>query len=130
MNGETVLKLLKELGKNCRGPGVVYVTGGGSAVIVGWRETTIDVDLKFQPEPAGIFDAIPRLKNELNLNIELAAPDDFVPALPGWKERSQWIATHQEVDFFHFDFYTQALSKIERGHSKDRADVAEMVESA
>lgn len=127
VDGDTVLKLLAELGKNCRGPGSVYITGGSSAVVIGWRETTIDVDLKFQPEPPGVFERIPRLKNELNVNIELAAPDDFVPALPGWKERSQWIATHNEVDFHHFDFYTQALSKLERDHTKDRTDVAEMV---
>ena len=96
-------------------------------MLIGWRQTTIDVDLKFHPEPAGIFEKIPELKNELNINIELAAPDDFVPALPGWKDRSQWIVTHNQVDFYHFDFYTQALSKLERDHAKDRSDVAEMI---
>jgi len=127
VTGETVLKLLEALGGNCRGSGVVYITGGSSAVVIGWRESTIDVDLKFQPEPPGVFDSIPTLKHQLNVNIELAAPDDFVPALPGWQERSPWIVTHNEVDFRHFDFYTQALSKLERDHTKDRADVAEMV---
>ena len=32
------------------------------------------------------------------------------------------------VDFFHYDFYAQALSKIERGHAQDRADVRAMLE--
>jgi len=127
VDSKTVLTLLRELGNHCQGPGTVYITGGSSAVVIGWRETTIDIDLKFQPEPAGIFARIPELKNELNVNIELAAPDDFVPALEGWKERSQWIATHNRVDFHHFDFYTQALSKLERGHTKDEADVIAMV---
>lgn len=128
VDGSTILQLLEEIGKECRGPGTVYLTGGSSAVLLGWRETTIDLDLKFLPEPEGIFDALPGLKNRRRVNIELAAPDDFVPALPGWKERSRWIAKHRGVDFLHFDFYTQALSKLERDHSKDRIDVAAMVD--
>lgn len=127
VSGAMVLELLRELGEKSRGPGAVYITGGTSAVVLGWRETTIDLDLKFLPEPEGVFELLPRLKNTRNVNIELAAPDDFVPALSGWKERSQWIATFDRVDIFHFDFYTQALSKLERDHAKDRTDVAAMV---
>ena len=79
------------------------ITGGGresnswllvSAVLMGWREMTLDVDLKADPEPAGFFEALPRLKDELDINIELASPDQFVPALPGWVERSPFIADH------------------------------------
>jgi hypothetical protein len=28
----------------------IYLTGGSTAVIEGWRATTIDVDLRFEPE--------------------------------------------------------------------------------
>ena len=31
--------------------------------------------------------------------------------------------------FFHYDFYAQALSKLERGHDKDMGDVGEMLRS-
>ena len=31
------------------------------------------------------------------------------------------------MDFFHYDFYGQALAKIERGHSTDIGDVQAMV---
>ena len=126
---KTLERFLKELGKGAKGPGRVFLTGGASALLIGWRKTTIDVDLKFSPEPAGIFESIPSLKNSLNINIELAAPDDFVPPLPGWQERSSWIVTHNQVDFYHFDFYTQALSKIERNLSRDEADVSAMIEA-
>jgi len=51
---------------------------------LGWRETTIVVDLKFDPEPAGVFDAIPALKRSLHLNVELACPSDFLPPLDQW----------------------------------------------
>ena len=60
------------------------------------------------------------------MNIELAAPDDFIPALPGWRERSPFVVRHGVVDFHHYDFYAQALAKIERGHALDLQDVAAM----
>ena len=65
-------------------------------------------------EPVGIFDVLRRLKEELEINIELASPDDFIPALDGWQGRSVFIARHARIDFFHYDFYAQALAKIER----------------
>lgn len=42
--------------------------------------------------------------------------------------RSPFIARYGEVDFFHYDFYGQALAKIERGHSTDLGDVRAIVE--
>lgn len=89
---------------------------------------TIDIDLKLDPEPAGVFDALQQLKERLDINIELAAPDDFIPKLPGWRERSEYIAVHGHIEFYHYDFYSQALAKIERFHSRDQSDIAEMFE--
>lgn len=120
---EKVERLMRLLGRRSRGPGRVYFAGGTTAVLYGWRATTKDVDLKLDPEAPGIFEAIRDAKRELDLNIELAAPDDFVPPLPGHQERAIFIARHGEVDFFHYDPYGQALSKIERGHTQDLADV-------
>ena len=91
-NRERVEKLMVELGRVAREPGRIYFTGGVSAVLIGWREMTMDVDLKPDPEPEGIFEALPRLKDELEINIELASPDDFIPALEGWRDRSVFIA--------------------------------------
>jgi len=88
---------------------------------------TVDVDLKADPEPPGFFEAIAMLKDELGINIELASPSDFIPELPGWRERSPWIARHGQLDFHHYDPYSQALSKLERSHSRDLADVDSMV---
>ena len=68
-----------------------------------------------------------RLKTGLDLNVELASPSDFIPPLPGWRERSRFIEHNGQLSFFHYDFYAQALSKIERGHSRDRTDVREML---
>lgn len=96
--------------------------------MVGWRDTTIDVDCKFDPEPAGVFEAIARLKDDLNINVELASPDQFIPAVAGWRERSVLIGTFGRVEFLHYDPVGQALAKIERGHARDLADVHAMVE--
>ena len=96
-------------------------------MLLGWRQSTADVDLKLLPEPAGVFEAIRDVKELLNVNIELASPDDFIPPLPGWEERSRFIAKFHGIEFYHYDFYGQALSKIERGHDRDLADVDAMV---
>ena len=117
---------MRLLGRGARGEGRIYFVGGASAVIVGWRDTTVDVDLKLDPEPPGVFDAIARAKGALNMNLELASPDDFIPALPDWRARSVFIARHGSVDFLHYDFYAQALAKIERGHAQDLGDVEAM----
>lgn len=127
-NATRIESLMRGIGSASRGPGRVYIVGGASAVLLGWREMTIDADLKLEPEPAGVFEAIAQLKQTLDINVELAAPDDFIPALPGWQERSRFIVRHGEVEFFHYDFYAQALAKIERGHRQDLRDVEAMAE--
>jgi len=48
--------------------------------------------------------------------------------LPGWRERSQFIGRFGKLDFFHYDFYAQALSKLDRGHSRDLFDVVAMLD--
>lgn len=128
VNAERIRRLIEELGRQATGPGRVYLTGGGTAVLFGWRSTTIDVDLKLDPEPPGIFDAIQRLKDELDVNVELAAPDQFIPPVPGWQARSLSIGTFGQVEFLHYDPVGQALAKIERGHARDIADVRAMID--
>lgn len=121
-------RFMSALGGATRGPGRVYITGGGTALLTGWRAMTVDIDLTAIPEPPGFFEAIARLKDELDCNIELAAPHDFIPALPGWQTRSIFVARHGEIDFYHYDLYSQVLAKIERGHERDRTDVQAMLD--
>ena len=111
------------LGKQVCGPGRIYLTGGATAVLHGWRDMTIDVDLKPDPEPAGLFEALAVLKDQLDINVELASPDQFIPAIPGWRDRSLFIARHGPVEFFHYDPYGQALAKLQRRHDRDLRDV-------
>jgi hypothetical protein len=83
----------------------IYLTGGATAVLIGWRETTIDVDLKMVPESDPLFSAIQTLKEQLDVNIELACPSDFIPPLPAWESRSPFIAREGKVDWHHYDPY-------------------------
>jgi hypothetical protein len=105
----------------------VYFTGGVTALLLGWREATIDIDLQLVPDRDDLLRAIAALKDELRVNVELASPAHLVPELPGWETRSLFIAREGRVWFYHYDLYSQALSKIERGHAQDRADVASML---
>ncbi len=40
---------IEALGRVARAEARVYLTGGATAVLQGWRETTIDIDLKIDP---------------------------------------------------------------------------------
>ncbi len=121
-----ILRFMSILGREARHESRVYLTGGASAVLLEWRDTTIDVDLEMRPEVDEVLRAIPRLKEELEINVELASPGHFIPELPGWEERSPFIAREGTLSFHHYDFYAQALSKIERSHARDLTDVREM----
>jgi hypothetical protein len=106
-----------------------YLTGGATAVLCGWRETTIDVDVAFVPESDRLLRAIAALKEKLRVNVELASPADFIPVPGGWEERSPFVAREGRVTFRHFDPYSQALAKLERGHERDLADVRAMIDT-
>lgn len=49
---------MQALGREAQGSGCIYFTGGASALLIGWRSSTIDVDIRLDREPLGIFQAI------------------------------------------------------------------------
>jgi hypothetical protein len=121
--------LAVELGRVANRPVRIYLTGGSTAVLEGWRAATVDVDLRLEPEADELLRALPALKESLGVNIELVSPPDFIPELPGWRERSPHVFREGRVDVHHFDPYSQALSKIERGFEQDLSDVRTMIET-
>lgn len=123
---QKIEQLMEALGKEARSSGCIYFTGGASALLIGWRNSTVDIDIRLDPEPSGIFQAIAKLKQELNINIELASPQDFLPPLPGWRDRSVFIGKRGQISFYHYDFIAQALSKLSRGFDRDIKDVEAM----
>ncbi len=117
---------LAALAREARADTDVYLVGGTCAVLIGWRPSTIDIDLVMRPESDVMLRAIPMLKERLRLNVELASPDQFIPVPEGWEARSPVFVRLGRVTFRHYDFSAQALSKLERGHARDVVDVAAM----
>jgi len=78
VSGEAIERFMKALGRTAKTGARIYFVGGVSAVLLGWRESTIDIDLKLVPEANEILKALPDLKERLQINVELASPDDFI----------------------------------------------------
>jgi hypothetical protein len=119
---------MAEFGRASDAMARIYFTGGATAVLSGWRASTIDIDVRLEPDHDALLHAIATLKESLRMNVELASPVDFIPVRPGWQDRSPFIARHGALSFHHFDLVAQALAKIERGHAQDRVDVAALIE--
>lgn len=126
-DGDRIHRFMRALGAVSTADARVYFTGGATAVLHGWRESTIDVDIRIDPEHDALFRAIPHLKEHLQINVELASPDHFIPVKDGWEDRSPFVRREGRLSFHHFDLYAQALAKIERGHAQDAGDVREML---
>lgn len=124
---ERIDAFLLALAREASGPVDVFLVGGTCAVLEGWRDSTVDIDLAFRPDSDAMLRAIPVLKERLRVNVELASPDLFIPVPAGWEDRSPVVRRIGQMTVRHFDFTAQALAKIERGHARDLADVEAMV---
>jgi len=124
-----IRRLAQELGRSVPPGTRMYLTGGATAVLEGWRESTADVDVRFEPDSDAALRRIASLKEELFVNVELASPLDFLPPLKEWRERSPFRFRAGDLDVFDFDPYSQALSKLQRSFDLDLQDVEKMVQS-
>ena len=122
-----IRRFIEALGHAARSEGDCYLTGGATAVLLGWRPTTLDVDIRLEPEQDEALRALPRIKDELAVNVELASPADFIPLPEGWRGRSPLVERAGRLTFRHFDLRSQALAKLERGHAQDVGDVRELL---
>ena len=122
---EMIQLFMKSVGETLRRRATFYLTGGSTAILYGFREGTIDIDIAGDMDE--LFEHIPKIKERLKINVELAKPTDFVPGLPGEESRHVPIGTFGKATFMHFDPYAQAFSKIVRGHETDIADAKALV---
>jgi hypothetical protein len=44
VDSQKIEQLMKALGRNATGSGCIYFTGGASALLIGWRSSTVDID--------------------------------------------------------------------------------------
>lgn len=126
-DSERIRYFMSALGREAKDTARIYFTGGATAVLLGWRSSTIDVDIRILPESDQLLRFMPVLKERLEINVELACPSDFVPELAGWEDRSLFVGQEGKLFFLHYDLYSQALAKIERSHVQDLADVRAML---
>jgi hypothetical protein len=125
---ERIRALVRELARSATEDTTIYLTGGATAVLHGWRESTVDVDLRLEPDSDELLRGIAAAKDTLHVNVELASPPDFIPELPGWRDRSPFAFSEGRITVRHFDPYSQALSKISRDFELDRSDVQAMID--
>ncbi|MEM7126967.1 MAG: DUF6036 family nucleotidyltransferase [Chloroflexota bacterium] len=129
---QRIEQFLQRLGREFHRPGRIYLVGGTTMVYEGLRQQTLDIDLSIEVDDAdhSAFIAIVRkLKNQLSMNIEEASPGDFIPLPSGHKDRSPYIGRSGQLDVFHFDLYSVALSKIDRSTGEDIADVLALLQT-
>lgn len=123
---ERIKLFLKHLGDRFKKPGKIYLVGGTSLVFEKLRQQTIDVDVVIEVAPAHhteLIQAIRELKDDLSINVEEASPGDFIPLPSGFENRHIFIERYGSLEVLHFDLYSTALSKIERGREQDLEDV-------
>lgn len=121
-----ITEFLRHLGEHSRVVGRVYLVGGATVVFEGYRSLTLDIDMTLEATPANeerLVRSLRELKDKLSVNVELVSPGDFIPLPSGYRERSEFVGRFGGLDVFHFDLYSTALSKIERGTEQDFADV-------
>lgn len=126
-DSDRIRLFMRTFGAEARAEARAYLTGGATAVLLGWRRSTIDIDIKIVPEHDHLLRALPQIKEELRVNVELASPADFIPVPAGWEERSRFQVQEGKVAFYHFDLYAQAMAKVERRHVQDIEDVTTMI---
>ena len=126
VNRARIELFLKELGGRYHRPGRVYLVGGTTLVFEGYRQQTLDIDIASEVAPedhSAFIQVVRELKETLDVNVEEVSPGDFIPLPGGYVDRREFIGRFGELNVFHFDLYSTALSKIERGRSQDLADV-------
>jgi hypothetical protein len=124
---QEIEQFLIQVGRT-RQPGRLYLTGGAALVHRGIRPgQTLDIDIQITVDPANLTAQIAQLKQQLNMNIEFASPGDFIPLPAQWEARSQFIKRYDQVDVFYFDWYSIALSKMQRANRQDVVDVQLLV---
>ncbi|MBV9020944.1 MAG: hypothetical protein JOZ71_09555 [Ktedonobacteraceae bacterium] len=126
----SIESFLTRLGQTFHKPGRLYMVGGAALVHLGIRPGfTQDIDIQVGgPNEGDLIVAIQRLILQLQINIKFASPGDFIPLPTQWETNAHYVGRYGTIDVFYFDFYSIALSKIERGSNRDIADVKLLIQ--
>ena len=121
---------LKNLGRAFRKQGRLYLVGGAALIHLGVRRgSTQDIDIEIRSANEDeMSESIRRLKDTMKVNVEFASPSDFIPIPSQWETNAKYVGRYGSIDVFYFDFYSIALSKIERGSTNDVNDVKLLIQ--
>jgi len=121
---------LQQLGRTFYKPARLYLVGGAALVHLGIRPGfTQDIDVQVSgPHGRDLIVTIQELIERMQINIEFAAPGDFIPLPSQWEAHARFVDRYSLIGVFYFDFYSIALSKIERGNTTDIADVKLLIQ--
>src|SRR5438105_15776403 len=100
---DRIHRFMRALGAETNEDTRVYFTGGATAVLFGWRDSTIDVDIKIVPDRDHLLRAVPSIKETLHINVELASPLDFIPVHDGWEDRRPLISQECLLCFHYYE---------------------------
>lgn len=124
---EQLERFLRALGESVRSPLRLYLVGGSVLVDLGLRQATLDIDYVARADgPQGLAELerqIPRLKEQLNVNVEPAGPADFMPVPRGALDQSRYVRSYGPVAVYHYHYPSLILSKAARSAERDLADV-------
>ncbi|HLL78966.1 MAG TPA: DUF6036 family nucleotidyltransferase [Ktedonobacteraceae bacterium] len=121
---------LQQLGKSFQKSGRLYLVGGAALVHLGVRPgTTLGIDIQVAGANEGeLIVAIQQMIHRFQINVEFASPGDFIPLPAQWESHARFVGRYGKIDVFYFDFYSIALSKFERGNTRDIADVKLLIQ--
>jgi hypothetical protein len=117
---------LRELGRQFKGSGSLYLAGGAALVYEGFRPRTLDIDYRVDlvtGDDTEFIRALRGAQRVVPLNVEPASPADFIPLPAGWRDRCRFLVKEGGLSIYAFDPLSTALAKIERGHERDIDDV-------
>lgn len=110
-----------------RSPIRLYLVGGSVLVDLGLRQQTLDIDYVATAEDpralAELERQLPKLKDQLDVNVEPADPGDFMPVPRSALERSRYIRSYGPVAVYHYHYPTLVLAKAARSAERDLADI-------
>ena len=107
--------------------------GGTTLVYEGLRQQTLDIDISFEVDDqdrSAFVGSIARLARAALSQYQRGLPPPTSSRSPaGFRERSPFLGRYGQLEVFHFDLYSTALSKIERGTESDFDDVLSLLRS-
>lgn len=123
---QTIIEFLSRLGEVYQGEGTLYLLGGSAMCLLGSPRQTEDIDYTFastEELDMGLEASINQLAGEMQLDMELAPIDEFIPLPIDADKRHQLIGRYGKLTVYTYDPYSIALSKVSRGFDSDLEDV-------